>query len=873
MKFLKKYFKNTRLLFASVMILILLPLLILQAACCFDIDYDFFKSSAQADSATATTTAAVESETAETVPEETTPLTAPELSIISKLKVPGQAIDVKAFGGYAYLTNDLGVLYVIDIRNKQNPQITGKCQGINAANIVILAGEYAYISYTEWISNDKDNSQTENGMPAVYSVCGFKIVDIKDKKNPEVVGDYISGKGSEKSVQGLVIEGDYAYLNTTDYTGDALKSKLEIVNIKDKTNPKITGYCDIEGQPNGIFVQNGYAYINNTYYDFDKKQYSGQSRFFTVDISDKEKPSIAGSCSVPANSWSVYAREKYAYLTSSIYDEEIDDYKDSTLQIVNISDAKNPAPEGKTSIPGGAWEIDMKDDFLFVSNNEGGVSVINISEPGSPAITTSLVTNGNSYDIAIDGDYGYIADGFNGLLIIGIQKKEPGEGMIVQDGQQGANIEPVASINIYGDRLSGNVFSNNNPVYLSAEDSYDPEHGDLFYTWHVNGIEVTDINNRYVMGDYIDDISLRSEMTEEKSKVTFIFENPGIYEVKLTVSDGTFESSETVQITVEEAEIIIEPLREHNFTVTIECLLLNKGDIKIKNLECYLRTPQNFSPYQVVNSIEASIPEVNEVFDGSWNLLTHFKFGENITVSKGQEFKASLTNNVTMYEYDIKSLNTKNLDYEIGDSDLKEYTGEDLFIDIDSPVIIDAVKKAAGSETDPVIKAKKIYNYIASKLYYDFPRAEDRGYEFMSASEILKIGKGVCADYAILYVAMLRAAGIPSRVAAGIPAALILREENQEIDIGHAWVEVKLPGYGWIPVDITQEDGFMGRDYYMNLATEKGTSFLYESMTMDWSSYYYDGFKYKWDGAEAPDIEQKLIYKVRDISWENLYSR
>jgi len=870
MKILKKYFKKSRILFSALSV-ILLIILVWVSGCCFDINYDFFNSTGQADPVTATTELITETETAETVPEVSTPLSVPELSIISKLKVPGQAIDVKAYGGYAYLTNDLGVLYIIDVSDKQDPQITGKCQGINAANIVIIAKEYAYISYTEWMRADKDESGSNNGIPDIYSICGFKIVNIKDKKNPVVVGDYISGKQSEKSVQGLVVEGDYAYLNTTDYTGNILKSRLEIIDIKDKTNPQIKGYCSIEGQPNGIFIKGGYAYINNTYYDFEKKQHTGQSKFFTVDISDKEAPFIAGSCSVPANSWSVYASGDHAFLTSSIYDDEIEDYKNSVLQIIDISDEKNPAPLGKCSIPGGAWEIDIKDDFLFVSNNKGGVSVINISDKSAPAITTNLVTNGNSYDIAIDGDYGYVADGFNGLLIIAIQKKEPGEGMIIHE--EGANLPPVASIDIYGDRLSGDIFLKNNPVYLSAANSYDPENAGLFYTWHVNGYEVTDINNRYAVNDYIDDILMKSEMTEKKSEVICIFDNPGIYEVKLTVSDGILETSKSAVIKIEEGPAVIEPLREHNFTVTIECVLLNKGDVVVKNLECYLRTPQNFYPYQVVNKSEASIPLVNEVFDGNWNLLTHFKFGQNIKVSKGQEFKASLKNSVTMYEYDFKSLNTKNLDYEIGDRDLKEYTGEDLFIDIDSPVIIDAAKKATGSETDAVLKAKKIYNYIASKLYYDFPRAKDRGYEFMSASEILKTGKGVCADYAILYVAMLRAAGIPSRVAAGIPSALILNEKNQEIDIGHAWVEVKLPGYGWIPVDITQEDGFMERDYYMNLATEKGTSFLYKSLTMDWSSYYYDGFKYKWDSTQSPDIEQKLIYKVSGISKKDLYSR
>jgi hypothetical protein len=269
--------------------------------------------------------------------------------------------------------------------------------------------------------------------------------------------------------------------------------------------------------------------------------------------------------------------------------------------------------------------------------------------------------------------------------------------------------------------------------------------------------------------------------------------------------------------------------------------------------------------------VDADIKTVDELFDDSWNLLTHFKFDKNLTVAPGGEFSAIITSSVTMYEYDFKNINSKGTGYKSGDEDLKKYTGEDIFIDIDSPVITAALKKAAGDETDPVLIAKKIYNYVINNLYYDFPRAEDRNYKFMSASEILKTGKGVCADYAILYVALLRAAGIPSRVIGGIPVTLTLREKNSEIDIGHAWVELKLPGYGWIPLDITQEESFMDTDYFMNLATEKGSSFLYESQTMDWSSYYYDGFKYKWDGSKTPDVEQKLIYRIKDLDLSDLY--
>ncbi|GAI15378.1 unnamed protein product, partial [marine sediment metagenome] len=134
-------------------------------------------------------------------------------------------------GNYAYLTNDLGVLYVIDVKDKENPSIVGKCKGINSANIVIVKDDYAYISYTE-LTRDDDEDYT--------TVCGFYIVDIKEKEDPELIGNYNTGENNKKSVYGLFIEDDYAYINTTVENENGEISKLEIVDLLIKRNPEST---------------------------------------------------------------------------------------------------------------------------------------------------------------------------------------------------------------------------------------------------------------------------------------------------------------------------------------------------------------------------------------------------------------------------------------------------------------------------------------------------------------------------------------------------------------------------------------------------------------------------------------------------------
>jgi hypothetical protein len=62
----------------------------------------------------------------------------PHATILANLKISGQAIDLKVSGDYLYVTNDLGYLYVVDIKDKMNPEVIGKCAGIDAANIVFI---------------------------------------------------------------------------------------------------------------------------------------------------------------------------------------------------------------------------------------------------------------------------------------------------------------------------------------------------------------------------------------------------------------------------------------------------------------------------------------------------------------------------------------------------------------------------------------------------------------------------------------------------------------------------------------------------------------------------------------------------------------
>lgn len=759
----------------------------------------------------------------------------PDSVISGTVHVPGQAIDVDISGNYAYLTGDLGILYIIDIKDKDNPEIIGKCSGLDSANIVIVKGDYAYISYTDWVYENK----------TAFSMCGFYIVDISDKNNPGLIGNYNSSENNNKIAYGLFVEGDYAYIETSIENGKSSDSGyLEIVDISVKKRPVSINEYKIKGTPSNIWVKDYFAYVNINSYDYEKDELIEKSELIVIDLKDKYKPEIAGSCKVRPGSRGLYIAGNHAYITCWNWDEKNEKYAGSILQILNIEDPSNIETMGECDIPGGAWEIDSAGDFIYVSSLSGGVYAVDVMNRDDPVIADILNTSGTSYDVTIEGNYACVADGFEGMPVAELSSQDmEAESIYTEDYGNNENLPPVAIIEVYGDMVNGDNFQIKNPVYISGKGTFDPDGDELEYKWMVKG----------------------KEYSNEESFLHY-FDEAGEYAIELTVSDLAESSEAAETVSVVETCLPVEPLHIHNFKVEIEYSLKNISGTTLRDIECYMRLPKTYYPFQTVNDYITGIPEIDEMYDNNHNLFIHFKFEDEL---KGDErLNASAIIDIDSCEFiysDILKSGSDYQDYNREDEDFAKYTSDDFYIDSDNPAITKTAESLTGNETNPVEIARILYNFVISELYYDFPRARDEEYDFLYASEIMRRGKGICVDYAILYTALLRSADIPSRLVTGIPVYTILNEKEKEIDMGHAWVEIKLPGYGWIPIDVTLENEFMSGDYYLNIATEKGSGYLYKNKTMDPSSYYYDGFLYSWDGGAVPLTEQEFIFRVTDL--------
>jgi hypothetical protein len=119
-------------------------------------------------------------------------------------------------------------------------------------------------------------------------------------------------------------------------------------------------------------------------------------------------------------------------------------------------------------------------------------------------------------------------------------------------------------------------------------------------------------------------------------------------------------------------------------------------------------------------------------------------------------------------------------------------------IDSDATVIRALSREVVGNTPGVYAASVKIVKFVYRRLEKAFGVSRDR------ASEVLKVGKGDCTEHALLFTALARAAGIPTRQVHGLVYSRY--DDGVPALYWHAWVEVK-SGDEWIALDPTLDQG------------------------------------------------------------------
>jgi transglutaminase-like putative cysteine protease len=123
-------------------------------------------------------------------------------------------------------------------------------------------------------------------------------------------------------------------------------------------------------------------------------------------------------------------------------------------------------------------------------------------------------------------------------------------------------------------------------------------------------------------------------------------------------------------------------------------------------------------------------------------------------------------------------------------------------------VVAHEARRRADAVGDDVIGvALAMHRTVGTSLTYT-PGAT---YVGVTVDEVLGTGHGVCQDFAHLVIAMCRSVGIPARYVSGYffarDDATGERPDDDDVVVvqTHAWLEVAVPGAGWLALDPTNQ--------------------------------------------------------------------
>lgn len=110
-----------------------------------------------------------------------------------------------------------------------------------------------------------------------------------------------------------------------------------------------------------------------------------------------------------------------------------------------------------------------------------------------------------------------------------------------------------------------------------------------------------------------------------------------------------------------------------------------------------------------------------------------------------------------------------------------------------SAEIVDFARAATAREYGPLGRLHALLGALYESLSFD----TDATHAATTASEAFAHGKGVCQDFAHVFIACARALGLPSRYVSGY----YLRSDADEQVAGHAWAEAYVANLGWVGFD------------------------------------------------------------------------
>ncbi|MBO8130424.1 MAG: transglutaminase [Candidatus Marinimicrobia bacterium] len=349
-------------------------------------------------------------------------------------------------------------------------------------------------------------------------------------------------------------------------------------------------------------------------------------------------------------------------------------------------------------------------------------------------------------------------------------------------------------------------------------------------------------------------------MSPDNGEVLIVFDAPGPFARGLAFDGNSiwvadYQNDYIYKLKIRDGiKFIREDQRES--IVTFTHLIRNFGPGRILKAEVHIALPKDRDNQELVSENEY-ITEPKDFVTDQWGQKTAYYLYTNI--NPNEVVKSIIKYHVKVYAvryfiYPDEVGTLKDIPKEIK----KKYTVDNDKYQINHPVIKKALNKAVGDEQNVYWIIRKIYRYVLDHMYYELSGG------WNTAPTVLSRGNGSCSEYSFVFISLCRSAGVPARY---VGSVVVRGDDASMDDVFHRWVEVYMPGYGWIPIDPSGGDKpspreqALGFGYLQNrflITTESGGN----STTLSW--YY--------NSNEFIETEPNTHYEVETIAeWEPVF--
>lgn len=243
------------------------------------------------------------------------------------------------------------------------------------------------------------------------------------------------------------VNGNFAYVA-------AGSAGLQVVDVTDRSNPRIAASLATPGNANDLRVVNNKVYLA-----------ADSAGLIIIDVSNPLAPQILGSLPTADAAWDVAVSGKLAFVAAGR----------SGLQIVDVSNPAAPITVASSSSPGvpgaaaasavsggappcgggTAKGVALSDNFALVAAGTGGLQVIDISNPANPQILGCVaMPSGDARKVQAKGTIAYVAPYPDSLQVVDFSV--PSSPVIVGTTSftLGGRLQDVAVVSALGQTLT-----------------------------------------------------------------------------------------------------------------------------------------------------------------------------------------------------------------------------------------------------------------------------------------------------------------------------------------------------------------------------------------------------------------------------------